>query len=203
LVRLIYLLLDRFVRNDKMRIAAVALLSMAGYLIGQRQYWLPWSFDLALYLLAVYEAGVQIRKYRLLRTLRHHPLWLLMLAALWAFMIGYGSMEIATRKLSPYALVLAGAVSGTCVVYLLCCGLMWDLPGWVLKTVSLIGRYSVWVLVLHTLVRERVTLLVAKWVPADSFLWFVISVAVQVAAAVVLTYGIAVVKKGIRAKNAK
>ena len=80
---------------------------------------------------------------------------------------------------------------------------MWDLPGWVLKTVSLIGRYSVWVLVLHTLVRERVTLLVAKWVPADSFLWFVISVAVQVAAAVVLTYGIAVVKKGIRAKNAK
>ena len=126
-----------------------------------------------------------------------------MLAALWAFMIGYGSMEIATRKLSPYALVLAGAVSGTCVVYLLCCGLMRDLPGWVLKTVSLIGRYSVWALVLHTLLRERVTLLVAGWVPADSFLWFAISVAVQVAAAVVLTYGISALKKGIGMKKTK
>ena len=203
LVRLIYLLLDRFVQNDKMRIAAVALLSMAGYLIGQRQYWLPWSFDLALYLLAVYEAGVQIRKYRLLRTLRHHPLWLLMLAALWAFMISYGSMEIATRKLSPYTLVLAGAVSGTCVVYLLCCGLMRELPGWMLKTVSLLGRYSVWVLVLHTLLRERVTLLAAKWVPSDGFLWFVISVAIQVAAGIILTYGLSAVKKGRRARSAK
>ena len=56
--RLVFLFIDHFSKNEMQRFLGVGALSLAGYCLGLKGYWLPWSLDCALYCLAFYYIGL-------------------------------------------------------------------------------------------------------------------------------------------------
>ncbi len=85
--------------------------------MGQAGYWLPWSLDVALYVLIFYQLGICFRKYKLLTMVKRCPMCYFLLSQIWAYMIYRGSMEIAVRNYGNYGLVVIGSVSGTLLLY--------------------------------------------------------------------------------------
>ena len=57
-VRFIYLLVDHYIESEYHKIIIIIMLSIGGMLLGKKGFWLPWSIDLACYVLIFYQIGI-------------------------------------------------------------------------------------------------------------------------------------------------
>lgn len=151
-VRLVYLLLD-YIADQRFPTMAIMVtgLSLAGVLAGVKGYWLPWSFDCAMYSLVFYYVGILFRKFGVFEYCKKNPWTYFCISPIWMAMIYMGGMELATRNYGVYGLTLAGSLAGIIVVYVYCFYLNGFLLSTICKIFYTIGKSTMWILIIHTL----------------------------------------------------
>lgn len=136
---------------------AVVLGTLGGIWLGQAGLWLPWSLDVALYLLVPYHLGRVIRERGVLAWVKDHPQCYFLLVLPWAYSVSCGGIEIATREYGTYADGILGAVCATLLVYLLCEYVAHSaIPQAAQQVLRGAGRHSIWVLISHVLLEALI-----------------------------------------------
>ncbi len=170
LALLLYLLVLRFSPNELWEHGIVLVLSLLGTLLG---YWgcrLPLSFDCVLYGLVILHLGRCFKKYHILQYLTEHSYSYFLLSFIWACTIYIGISSFAGRTGSNYSFSLFGAVSGTVLLYMMCCYLAQALPRcfqWVLRS---IGKSFVYTLLVYTLFSAPISAFVGTFL-TQSYIW--------------------------------
>ena len=187
-VRLIYLLVDHWISREYVKWIAVVGLALLGIVCGAKGYWLPWSLDIACYALIFYKMGVCFRENGFLLEIRGMPVLYFVMAPIWAYMIYSGSMEIAIRNYGQYALTVIGSICGILLIYMLS-SYIWNNVRFVGKVLALTGRASLYILVVHTVIRGMINSFVSQrfdplgfpYLVATSIIQLVLAVAVYCA----------------------
>lgn len=193
-VRLIYLLLDRFVKNESAKLVVVIAISLFGVKIGEAGLWLPWSADVACYALIFYQLGIYFRRYDLLNWITKHQISYFPLACIWAYMIYAGSMEIAIRNYGQYGLTIIGATAGILLVYKMAKYLENTLPV-IARGLGYLGKHSLYIIIIHTLCGGMVNQFVVQRFDKNYMYYMVSSILLQVALALIVQLLISSVKK--------
>lgn len=203
LTKILYLLIDRFVPQEKWRALCVLGCSLLGVYLGKWGYWLPWSLDCALYALAFYYIGYCFRKYGIMAYILERNWLYFVLSAVWAYMIYAGSMEIAARKYGQFSLAIVGAVCGTVLLYAVCRYLngIW---GKKLKwLICQVGKNTMYILIVHALLGTRMGQLIPARFNTDGIVYVGIVVLLQLVVGTVLGMMVGqiqkIVRRGIRA----
>ena len=160
--RAIYSLLAAVTANRKQLTVAVVLVSVLGVIMGKREWWLPWSIDIACYSLIFYHLGRLCREKNVLEQISKRNYVYFLLSPVWAYMIYAGSMEIIARNYGNYGLVLLGAMSGTLLVYQLSSYIS-DHISVFAKVLSYLGEASIYILIIHVLLEPRIGEHVSKF----------------------------------------
>lgn len=136
--------------------AVVILLVLIGIALGNNGFWLPWSFDCALYGVGFYHIGYKLKEYGVLKKVSERPYFYFALSSLWAYAVFKGSAEIAIRKYIPYTIACVGAICATIVLYMLSEYIKSSLiPACVKNTLVEIGQSTIWILLVHTLLENE------------------------------------------------
>ena len=159
-VRLVFILIDHFTKNEIQRLISVISLSLLGYYLGKEGYWLPWSFDCALYCLVFYYFGYLFKRYHLLETINKNTVLYFPLSTIWAFSLYYGALELATREYLDYGFYIIGSLAGILLGYLLCTLMASHISDKLNKAFSFVGQSTVYVLIVHKMFGGRISLLV-------------------------------------------
>ena len=159
-IRFVFILVDHFTKNEMQRCISVFILSLFGYYLGKRGYWLPWSFDCALYCMIFYYFGFLLKKHNILEILRAHRYMYFPISAIWVFSLAYGALELATRKYLDYGFYIIGSVAGILVVYLLCVMLRESLSEGIQKMMNQIGQSTVYILMIHKLFGGKISMFI-------------------------------------------
>ena len=183
-VRLIYLVIDHFVKSDLIKWIIVLLCAAIGVFLGNRGWWLPWSIDVALYSLLFYHLGVVFRKYNLVRTVTDQSWLYFLLSAIWAYMIYRGGMEIALRKYQSYGIVIIGALAGILVVLILSSFISARLF-FVRSALSFIGQSCLYILIAHTLLNSLINQWLGQHMQQDGFALMCLSILLQIVIALI------------------
>ena len=155
LVRLIYMIIDNFIKDEKEKWFAVICISFLGVLLGRKGYWLPWSFDVACYSIIFYKIGLLFREKGWLETVKENHFLYFILSPVWVYMIYKGGMEITVRKYGEYGLVIIGSITGVLIVYKLAIFIA-DHVLMVGKFLELAGRYCLTIIFVHTLLFGKI-----------------------------------------------
>ena len=159
-IRFVFILVDHFTKNEMQRCISVFVLSLFGYYLGKRGYWLPWSFDCALYCMIFYYFGFLLKKYNIFEILKSHRYMYCPISAIWVFSLAYGALELATRKYLDYGFYIIGSVAGILVVYLLCVMLRESLSEGIQKMMNQIGQSTVYILMIHKLFGGKISMFI-------------------------------------------
>lgn len=155
-VRLLYVLLDHFAPNEKVRLCGVLILLAAGLALGKAGWWLPWSIDCAMVCVVLYYMGYCMRKYNVLAWCREHPQIYFAASCVWAFMVYKEYNELAVRQYAQAGLFIAGSAAAFIVVYLLCSYMAARRNAVVIKLFSFIGQNTIYILIIHTLFKNPI-----------------------------------------------
>ncbi len=184
-VRLLYMIIDNFIRNDIYKWVIILIFAALGVWLGVQDIWLPWSVDISLYSLIFYQLGVSFKKYRILDVLTRNSWVYFIISPVWAYMIWNGSMEIATRAYKPYGIVVIGALAGIILVY--------SFSEYIKNSLALIsgclafiGKTSIIIIVIHVLLNSIINDFLERVVSSDGFAHMFLSIAVQIVIAVVI-----------------
>lgn len=135
----------------------VVLGTLCGIWLGQMGLWLPWSLDVALYLLLPYHVGRVIRERGILLWVKDHPQCYFLLVLPWAYSVSCGGIEATTRTYGTYTYGILGAVCATLLLYLLFDYVAHSaIPQIFQRTLAAAGRHSIWILISHTLLEALV-----------------------------------------------
>lgn len=178
-VRLLYAFVDRLVRNEKIKWAAVVVLSLLGLKLGQWGFWLPWSLDVALYALVFYQLGAAVYGYGLLQKLKNCPAVYFLLSPVWVYGIYSVNMVITDRRYGEYGIAIAGALAGMLLLYLLSAYIDSALPG-IRALFREMGQASLIILVVHTLFDGRIAGVVGSRLDPGDFSFLVVSCLLQI-----------------------
>nr|WP_305134739.1 acyltransferase family protein [uncultured Acetatifactor sp.] len=169
LVKLIYMLIDKFLLKERWRLYAVVGLAILGIVLGKAGLWMPWSLDISLYCLIFYYLGICCRRYCCLEYIKTHPAIYFILSPVWVYMIYDSSMEIAVRQYAPYGIVIIGAMCGIALLYALSAYIHDHLS--ILGTMmGFLGKNTMYILVVHTLFSGRVSNLLS-WRFDSRYIW--------------------------------
>lgn len=185
LVRLMYLFVEKYMKADWGKHIVVLIISMGGYVLGQKGYWLPWSADVAMYSLVFYHVGYCFRKYNIMDYICNRNYLYFLLSCVWAYVVYQGGMEIAVRYYGNYSLVIMGAVCGSVLFYLFFKGFS-DMYKGTAKLLELIGKSTIYVLVVHTLFNRHVYMWAARIWQEGFFPHLMMTVIIQVFAGVII-----------------
>ncbi len=209
-VRVIYLLIDRVSANELQKAIMVLACSVAGVLLGVKDFWLPWSADAACYAVMFYYAGVLCRKYDVFTKVRRNDLYYFVLSSIWAYGIYAGRLELAVRCYGAhtgenaasytYSLSILSAVAGTLVICRLAAYISQALP-LAARVCAGIGKASMTLLVTYTLLNDTICGITAKWFAPDHFMFLVVSTVLMLALALLIHALLQCVKKVKRAKT--
>ena len=150
-VRMIYLLIDCFVKKELHKNLVVFVLAIAGIFLGKIGLWLPWSVDCALFSLIFYHAGYYIKKYDVLNFCKERPYLYFALSPIVALMVYRGGMEIAVRNYPTIGLLVIGVIAVFLLLYMLCEYISLKLPKAVCRPIQWIGEGTGYILIIHTL----------------------------------------------------
>jgi fucose 4-O-acetylase-like acetyltransferase len=193
-VQMLYLLLDAVMKDEKVKLLAVILLSWGGMKLGTKGYWLPWSVDVALYALVFYQIGVYVHQYHLLERLKKAHAAYFVLASLWAYMIAQGGMEIAVRNYGSYGLVVLGATAGVLLFYQLAAHLTVALP-MLADVLAFLGRSTIVILIVYTLLNGNIKALVAKRFDQGGVACMVLCILIQLLLSCAIQYLLDIAKE--------
>ncbi len=126
------------------------ILSYLGYIIGLKQYWLPFSLDVVFACIIFYYFGYILNKYNVLSRLLNDKKTLLLIFFIWILGIKYGNIEIAIRKYTNGMFCFLSALCGSLIVMKLSMIIekkykkIGEILGWY-------GKNGIYVLILHYL----------------------------------------------------
>lgn len=185
LIRVIYAVLAGQIKGQTRLSVAVLSLSVLGLALGQYGWWLPWSFDVACYCLVFYHIGRLFREKDIITCLGAYHILYFPLAAVWAYMIHAGSMEIAIRNYGDYGITLIGAVSGTSLLYMLSGYIRDNLP--LLRILfSVLGKSTVIILIVHRVLSGHIKVLVGRWLNPASIFFLIACILLQLAISLII-----------------
>ena len=193
-VRMLYAVLDRWIINPVQLTVTVLCISILGFTLGKEGWWLPWSIDIACYAVAFYHIGALLRQYEILKLARKWSVLYFMFTPVWAFMIYYGSMDMTVRNYGDYGVAILGAVSGIVTVYMLSAYISSHLP-LIAKTFSVIGKNTMYILVVHGLFGVFINSLVVLRFHQDYSAFLICSLFLQTAVGVVIGELILVIRR--------
>lgn len=155
IVRIMYTFIDHYIKNEKYKLLIIVCVSVFGMLLGNEEYWLPWSIDVACYVLIYYQIGIYCMKYDVLSKIKNNHIVYFVLTPVWVYMIYTGGMEIAVRDYTPYGLVILGSVAGVLSIYKLSAYISNFLPV-IREILRLTGESSIIIIIFHTLLNRKI-----------------------------------------------
>ncbi len=156
LTRVMYLLISRFSPNMIWTSGIVLFLGVGGFVLGRLGVWLPWSLDCALFALIFYHIGYCFQKYKLLEFFKNNPVTYFGLSVLWAFLIWSGAVNFAAREYGSIALNVLGTCSALILIYQASVWLNRVLPVWCGRLIQLVGRCTVYLMVVNALFDRQI-----------------------------------------------
>lgn len=192
-VKVLYLLIDVFFRNTINKNIIFLVISLMGYYIGRRGIWLPWSFDIAMYVVIFYHLGYCFRKCGVTEYILERYYCVFPLLCIWVFMIYCGGNEIDVRKYGAYGLTVIGAVSGTFLLQML----SRYLTGFkfVSQVLSQVGEATLYILIVHVTLREYFIRILYNVLSNDTVMWIITLIVLQVLVGVLIFKGIKYLKQ--------
>ncbi len=151
LTKIIYLIIDKTVKDKFLKITIIGLLVILGIELGNNGYWLPWSLDVSLYCLIFYYIGTLFKQYKVIEYFIERKYYYFILSPIWLYMVYMGSMELSIRKYSPYGLVIFGCLSGIIILFMLSESLKKRMGQIFNRIISYIGSSTIYILIIHTL----------------------------------------------------
>ena len=116
-IRLIFILLKKISKDNPIQLIFLcAITSFLGYLLGLKEYWLPFSFDVAMFGIIFYYIGYILKKENLLEKILSDYKVLILILIIWILGIKYNCVDIAFRKYSNGAFSILTAVCGTITI---------------------------------------------------------------------------------------
>lgn len=186
-VKLIYMAVDYFVKEDKNKWLVVLGISFIGMILGAKKYWLPWSLDVSLYAIIFYKIGILFKKYNLLNSIKEGSFFYFILSPIWVFMIYKGGMEIAVRKYGSYGLVIIGSIAGTLIIYQLADYISEHML-YARKLLKIIGESTVMILIIHTLLSGKINTIISLKFSPKGIALMVISIIIQIVLAITVKW---------------
>ncbi len=184
-VRILYTLIQKVCKKEWIVTIVVIALSIGGVVIGKAGYWLPWSIDIALYSLAFYHAGHLLNKFNILEYIKEHPAFYFALTPVWAYMIYEGSVELSRRNYGNYAFAIIGALAGILATYILCNLLVEGCP-MLTNAIAYIGKASMYVLLIHTLLDEILRMQLIKIIPQGNIAVMIIAMSIELIVSLII-----------------
>lgn len=179
-VRCLYMIIDRAFRSEPAKWLVVLGVSLSGVFLGEKEFWLPWSFDAACYCVVFYKLGILFREKGLLQAIKDNHFSYFVLSPIWVYMIHAGGMEIAIRQYGEYGLVIIGSIAGTLLFVKLSSYMANHLP--VCRNIfALAGESSIIILIIHTLLGARIGNFVSARLDPNYFPYMFICTALQLA----------------------
>ncbi len=155
-VHIMFLLLTKFFKNKSrtseiIEFVVVASLSFAGYYIGTKIAFLPWSFDAALVALPLFYTGKMLKQYRFFEW-KYSFIFSIFLAAFWLLLYRKsGMVALVTRAYESFPLCLLVAVAGSIfILFILRLIEHSQKCAFLLKPLAWCGRHSMLLLGIHT-----------------------------------------------------
>ena len=147
-VRIMYAVLSKMFKNEKVLSVVIAAFCAAGYLIGRYVAFLPWSLDVGMVSMVFFHTGFLIRKADWLE-----KKWSLTLALflfiVWVVDIHCGGLDLAARNYAYFPICIVGAISGSLLILKIGRLLTkWDVPA---DFLSFCGRHSMLILCIHSM----------------------------------------------------
>ncbi|MCQ2081974.1 MAG: acyltransferase family protein [Lachnospiraceae bacterium] len=182
---MIFIIIDRCIHNKTMKWGVYIIISLLGYYLGKSGYWLPWSIDIALYGIVYFEIGHLLKEKQVLDFIKSNKYIYFLISPIWIYMIYVGGMEIAIRNYGQYGIVILGSVMGMLTIYIFADYIANNLViiGCFLRKV---GQYSLFVLIIHTLLSGRVKKIVSLRFNPTSFTNMVTCIFIQLFISVLL-----------------
>ncbi|MBQ1489213.1 MAG: hypothetical protein IIZ41_10715 [Lachnospiraceae bacterium] len=196
LTRIIFTVSDRITKSNEQTAWVVLGLSLLGFYLGRKGWWLPWSADVALYSLSFYFLGVLFKKHRILSLVKNNAVLYFILSIIWAYMIYSGGLELAIRSYPSYTITILGSISGIMIIYQFssflknCSGL--KAPAAVL---SYIGSKTMIILFVHTLSGKLVNSMIPEQLSRNGAVYSVLFILAQVAIALLIDLIIGSIRK--------
>ncbi len=152
---LIYLIITNILSKEWEKAFFSLLISLAGFSLGSRGFWLPWSFDIACYGVLCQYSGSLIKRYKKERFLSEKPIYYFILSPVWAYMIFLGSMNVYQREYAQFGWGIIGSLSGI----LLLCGFSAFIEKHLLfiaYMLNSLGGNAMIIIIFHVLFEERI-----------------------------------------------
>ena len=147
-VRIMYALLSKIFKNEKVLSVVIGAFCITGYLIGRYVAFLPWSLDVGMVSLAFFHIGFLIRKVNWLEEKWSLTL-ALFLVIVWVVDIHYGGLDLAARNYAYFPVCIIGAIAGSILV-LKVGGLLAKMEV-TASFLSFCGRHSMLILCIHSM----------------------------------------------------
>ncbi len=169
IVKIFYIVIDKLTSkykdNNRRVITSFMIcfiLSIIGVAIGENEYWLPWSCDIALYCVIFFHIGHIFKEYDLINEILKRKYLYFLFVPIWAFMIYNGSMEISIRKYEPYGLVILGSLCGILTLFIFSNAIS-NRIGKLGNTITrLIGSGTIYILIIHAVFNGNIINFVYK-----------------------------------------
>ena len=203
ITRLIYVCLDHLVKNQLLKMLAVLFISMAGVVLGEKGYWLPWSADVACYALVFYYIGTLCREKDILNIIKNRYALYFVLSPIWVYMIYCGSMDIALRNFGQYGLVIVGSLCGILLFYQASVFIS-DKSTVLAGILEKAGRSTMIILIIHRLLGGHINKFVENTLHRNNTVYMLVSTVLQITIAIIIAYIVQQMKyvwKKRRAKN--
>ncbi len=195
ITRLLYAAICRVIENKRIQTGLVVCISLLGVKMGNLGWWLPWSADVAFYVMIFYHIGVMCKEYDILRKIRENHMCYFLLSSVWAYMIYAGGMEIATRRYGDYGVVVIGAVCGTLFIYQLSVYVAQKLPI-IARVLSQLGKDSIMIIIIHTLLGGEIREFVAGHFYYENVAYFIFTIGIQIALSILVGMMIRCIRQG-------
>lgn len=177
-------------------------ISVVGYVLGKKGYWLPWSIDVALYCIIFFHIGQVFRKYDLINKLMERKYLYFVLAPIWVYMIYSGSMEIAIRKYDPFGLVIIGAICGLLTIYIFVDSISKRIGKIGNNITGLIGSSTIYILIVHTIFNADIVKYIDNLgLDKKNVYNLIISILIQIVIGVIINSVIVFIKSKIQKTN--
>ena len=150
-VRIVYVLIDYFVKNELHKNVLICFCAILGVGLGRIGWWLPWSVDCAMFSLVFYHAGYYMKKYNVLDWCKERPYLYFVLSPVFALMVYRGGMELAVRAYSTIGLLFIGVVASFLLLYMACEYISNKLPRTICMVIQWVGESTGYILSVHTL----------------------------------------------------
>jgi len=198
-VRLLYAFIDCLCKGY-MKDIVVLVVSLAGIILGKTGFWLFWSFDIAMFCLLFFHIAVYFRKYDILKKLNEMPYMYFVFSLCWFLFVHNGSMDLATRRYENIGILIAGTISAFILVYQLCAYIMRHWPKFIIKVITTAGESTAYILILHALFANRISLFVSDtlMLNRNNIFYLVVYVFIQLCAGMLVYVFVENFKKFLR-----